>query len=317
MITKLKSIIAKLKGKDKSVDLWNEEEKKELTKLKAYFNGLKFGKAQNVEGERKISLKDALRILKRNKFAVAGVCLFLIASASLVYVLLGFLDNGTIRNLSDGIIVEAKPTVVSSEDETEKAYPFLDVDFTDVLKRNSDVKAWVRIGAIDLDMPVVQTVDNDFYLNHDIDKNENSAGWVFLDSIADTQNLLYNTVIFGHNRADRQMLGSLKEILDTTVQSREGAGVVQVTTPTKKRVFQVVSVYVTNFDDWEYTRVDFPGNARQKFIDLIQSKNSVEAFKDETLNTTDKFLTFSTCYGPAGTTKRLVVHAKLLAEIDY
>jgi sortase B len=61
----------------------------------------------------------------------------------------------------------------------QDAPPFLTVDFENLLKRNEDVVGWLRISSADIDMPIVQTTDNEFYLDHDLDKRPNELGWVF------------------------------------------------------------------------------------------------------------------------------------------
>ena len=61
---------------------------------------------------------------------------------------------------------------------------------------NSDIKAILKIDDILL-TPIVQTTDNNYYLKHDINKNENNNGEVFLDyRIKDDSKKI---IIYGHN----------------------------------------------------------------------------------------------------------------------
>jgi hypothetical protein len=79
-------------------------------------------------------------------------------------------------------------------------------------------------------------------------------------------------------------------------------------------VLQIVSVYTTNYEDWIYVRTMFSDNQKEDFINNLKTRNQVKAFESNDTTTLDRFVTLSTCYGTAGTTKRLVVVARVLAE---
>ena len=89
----------------------------------------------------------------------------------------------------------------------------LNVDFKKLLKQNSDTVGWIYINNTNVNYPIVQTVNNSFYLNHDFNKKSNVAGWIYLDYRADFTNFKKNTVIYGHGRTDKVMFGSLENTL--------------------------------------------------------------------------------------------------------
>lgn len=57
--------------------------------------------------------------------------------------------------------------------------PFYDVDFSQLLKKNLDTVAFINVKGTNINYPIVQTKDNDYYLTHAFDKSYNEAGWVF------------------------------------------------------------------------------------------------------------------------------------------
>ena len=63
-----------------------------------------------------------------------------------------------------------------SEKETGK-----EIDFEGLRKINEDLVAWIQIPGIGLDYPVVQGEDNEYYLYHTFQKENNKAGSIFLD----------------------------------------------------------------------------------------------------------------------------------------
>lgn len=197
----------------------------------------------------------------------------------------------------------------------QRSFPFIAVDFTELKQRNMDVVAWLKVDAVDISMPIVQTLDNEFYLNHDIDKKKNNLGWVFADARSNLDNIETNAVLYGHNIGNKQMFGSLKNIFYTDPEKKAKNEIIQLTTPSKQMVFEIVSVYVTDFEDWKYVQHTFPDDeSKRVFVKRLQEKNEMSIFARDDLSLHDSFLTFSTCYGPAGTTKRLVIHSRLVAE---
>lgn len=255
--------------------------------------------------------------MKRRSWKKYGVLVFVLAFAASILSVVNWIGNTkdievqTVEAQKEAKPVKQPQKVV----DTGPVYPFMKVDFTKLRKQNPDISGWLRVGSINLDIPIVQTTDNEFYLSHDLDKKPNRLGWVFADSRSGLESLGTNTVLYGHNAANRSMFGSLKGLLDTTEQTKEENKIIQFTTPTTQYVFEIFSVYVTDYEDWHYVKQIFTDESqRTDFISRGLAKNTIPAFARTDVSTMDKFLTFSTCYGPAGTTKRLVVQAKLVAE---
>lgn len=73
---------------------------------------------------------------------------------------------------------------------------------------NPDIVGWINIpglsdnsGSDYINYPVMQTTDNDYYLNHDFFKNEADYGALFADHHVQITNnsTPHNTIIYGHN----------------------------------------------------------------------------------------------------------------------
>lgn len=82
--------------------------------------------------------------------------------------------------------------------------------------QNSDIVGWISIEGTDVDNPVYQTDNNDFYITHDMNKQSNSYGSLFLDYRCDINRLsvTQNQIIYGHNMRYGAMFGSLKNYRD-------------------------------------------------------------------------------------------------------
>ncbi len=77
---------------------------------------------------------------------------------------------------------------------------------------NPDVVGFVELAGCEIAQPVVQTTDNDYYLNHTYFNTINQAGSIFMDyRCTFTEDYTSpNLVLYGHNQRDGTMFGNLK-----------------------------------------------------------------------------------------------------------
>lgn len=189
--------------------------------------------------------------------------------------------------------------------------PLINVDFTELKNKNTDTVAWIQVGGTNINYPVVQATDNQYYLTHAFDKSKNNAGWVFSDYRNDWNGLKENTIIYGHGRRDKTVFGSLKNILTTSWQNNKDNHIVRLSTPTENTLWQVFSVYQSDAESY-YLTSTFNGDemSHQNFLSTIKSR-SVYPFSTA-IDTTDKILTLSTCADD--NVHRIVLHAKLIKK---
>jgi len=62
-------------------------------------------------------------------------------------------------------------------------------DVASLLEINKDTVGWLKVNNTNVDYPVVQAEDNDYYLTKNFYKENDSAGWIFMDYRADNVNL--------------------------------------------------------------------------------------------------------------------------------
>ena len=70
-------------------------------------------------------------------------------------------------------------------------------DWDSLNDANADVKGWLYLPDTPVDLPVVGTDDNDYYLTHDFWKQKKSTGCPFMDK--DTDQWDFNKTIYAHN----------------------------------------------------------------------------------------------------------------------
>lgn len=235
--------------------------------------------------------------------------LFLLSFAVMIFSLIKIVLWGIDNYKTNKEINKIKEIVNVDEIDTtgDDVGKFINVDFEELKKVNSDVVGWIRVDGTNIDYPFVQYKNNNYYLNHSFDKSVNDAGWVFLDCRNNIDELDTNTIIYAHGRVDGTMFGSLKNTLDSDFVKDKDEQLVKVSTLNNSYIFEIFSAYrIPTTDDYLYNNF---GSSQdyETFLDTIKNR-SIYNFSVDVLNT-DKIITLSTCYNSRD---KVVVHAKLV-----
>ncbi len=180
-----------------------------------------------------------------------------------------------------------------------------------LLSVNEEVVGELKVNNTNIDYPVVQTKDNDYYLSHNINKDKNANGWIFMDYRNNSMNLDKNNIIYGHNMYySGVMFGTLHKTANKDWYTNPENQIITFNTLYENMEFKIFSIYrVPKTND--YIRVFFEDdNDFLDFIDLIKNR-SIYDF-NVPINADDKILTLSTCSNNG--TKRLVIHAVLTTK---
>lgn len=202
-----------------------------------------------------------------------------------------------------------EPSDVESDYWYYIKFPLIQVDFTELSNKNTDTIAWIQVNNTNINYPIVQTTNNNYYLNHSFDKTANEAGWVFMDfrNISDFSNK--NTIIYAHSRLDKTMFGSLSKVLKADWYQNKDNHIIKISTPTENSLWQIFSVYKIEEETY-YITTDFDSdNAYLEFLNTIEKRSKYDF--DVSLTESDIILTLSTCYSE---TERTVVHAKMIKK---
>lgn len=208
------------------------------------------------------------------------------------------------------------------------------VDFEKLQKQNKDVRGWIYIPDTNIDYPIVQGEDNDYYLHRDFDHNYLYDGSIFIDASVEAPfSSEENTVIYGHRMASGAMFHDLckyesKDFFD-------GHKVIVIETPERSYDLHVVAfctelsdskLYSTWFAD-EPSYADFGSDndtesegagstvmTKAQFIDFVRSHADV--LSDDQFDETDIFVTLSTCALASGDKRNQVIGVLKDAEIE-
>lgn len=140
------------------------------------------------------------------------------------------------------------PDVPSVSGQAGTAFPL--IDWEALRAQNPDVVAWVTVPGTSIDYPVVQASPNDpqFYLAHDINKNDSLYGCPYLD--ADVAALGGTNapfpVIYGHHLINGLMFSNFARFADEAYAAEHRQ--VLLMTPDENKELEVIGVNVVDAD---------------------------------------------------------------------
>lgn len=199
-------------------------------------------------------------------------------------------------------------SLISKNNESNNQIKTLQTDFDKLLNSNSDTVAWIRIENANIDYPIVQAQDNNYYLNQNFYKKHNSAGWIFADYRNKFDTLDKNTIIYGHNRRNGTMFSNLKKYLDSNYSSKEENKFFNFNTVNKNYIAEIFSVYKSNSNVLSFSNTFESHDAFDSYLNSYKDK-SLYDFKTE-VSASNKILTLCTCDN--NNLYRIVIHAKLI-----
>ncbi len=193
--------------------------------------------------------------------------------------------------------------------EEEESILLSDLSLEQLKQYNSDTVGWIRMAGTNVNYPVVQTGDNDYYLKRDFNRAWTNAGWIYGDYRCNFNDLKANKnlIIYGHGRRDMSMFGSLEYCRRDWWLNNPSYHTIHLNTFNESSVWRVFAVYTTSVDFY-YIQTNFHYNG--EFTNLVNEMKArslrdfgVEVTEDDTI------LTLSTCTTDAD---RLVVSAVLV-----
>lgn len=175
---------------------------------------------------------------------------------------------------------------------------------------NPDYKFWINVEGTNIDFPVVQGKDNDFYLHHNFNKEKSFSGSIFVDS-ENNLNEDSNIVVYGHNMRNDTMFAQIKHFKNENFFNANKY--ITLYRDEKKSTFEIFSVYQENAKDLE-SQIKIKFSNKEEYEKYLKEQESKSLFKREgiDLQDNDRILTLITC-GYDFVNARIVVVAK---EID-
>lgn len=211
--------------------------------------------------------------------------------------------NSKIEAIEDDIAIEKEVITKEPIEFKDENPPILD-EFDDLLEKNKNTVAWLKIENTNIDYPVVQGEDNDFYLNHDFYGKRNSQGSIFMDFRNSIDLSDKHTIIYGHHMKNRTMFNDLNFFKDPEfLKANRNFAMKSLY---EEYNYEIFSSHLYENDPY-IIKTRFNGDEFSSFLEKINDRADYDLNID--LGEDDKILTLITCAYDFKDA-RYVVHAR-------
>ncbi len=242
-----------------------------------------------MKGKRKIN-NNIIRIIK--------VLLSIIIILGIIYICYYFYyiikDNKVNNNIDENVDIYNLDDTNNTEQKSEKILKLEELN-----KQNSDIIGWLEIKDTNINYPVLQTTDNDYYLTHNYKKEYSPTGSLFLDKNFDLINGSSNYLIYGHRTNQGIMFEDL--IKYSNEDFYKSHTTINFTTLNEDSIYEILSVF--------YSRVYYKNeknvfryyyfvnaNNEQEYNDFVNNCKKVSIYDTGvTAQYGEQLLTLSTC----------------------
>lgn len=244
---------------------------------------------------------------KRRKLTIA-VCSLVAAGCLIAFSLSSLNDYKTERDTQQMIDWkdQAAESIAESTTESGPQYTLDEApetrevldEYINLLNKNKKLIGWLKIDDTNIDFPVMQTSDNEYYLNHNLNQEYDRNGTIFMDKDCDVLKPSTNYIIYGHHMKSGKMFGKLDKYQDQ--KYCEEHKYIQFDTIYEKGTYEVMYVFRSRVYSEEeivfkyYQFIDADGE--QQFDSYMEEMASMSLFDTGvTAEYGDQLLTLSTC----------------------
>lgn len=183
-------------------------------------------------------------------------------------------------------------------------------NYVDIAKKkynNDDIVGRLFIESVDIDVPIVQSTDNNFYLDHDEYGNKNTVGSIFLD-YRNNIDIDRKLLIFGHNsRTISTEFKKMEKFLSSSFFNELDNRKLLIETSNKISIYDISSVVIVT-DDFQHMKLSFSQEEWKKHIDWI---NKSSLYSVTGLSYDDDILIMQTCFYEPDDSYLLIVAKKI------
>jgi sortase B len=185
--------------------------------------------------------------------------------------------------------VPNRPPPGNTQDSVPVWVPY--VDFDALKELMPDIAAWIHNDGAAINHPVVQGLDNEFYLNHLPDGTFNQVGSIFLDCRNNPDFSDRNSVIYGHHMNSGDMFGRLELYREQAFY--ESHPVMSIYTEDRDYRVDIFAGYIADAFA-ESLPVDFADDSDfEAFINDVRQRSAFQS--DISVSTDDRLVSLCTC----------------------
>ena len=230
-------------------------------------------------------------IVAAASFAYFGIYYFNSARTSMSYDQLAELKG------SDALVSNQEKNPFSIHKEAIVLPDVLD-EYKTLYEKNKKLIGWLKIDDTNIDYPVMQTTNNEYFLNHNFNQQSDRNGALFLDKDCDVLEPSTNLIIYGHHMKSGNMFGTLDKY--SSEEYYKEHPVIQFDSIYEKGTYEVMYVFRSKIYSEEdvifkyYQFID--AGSQQEFDSNMQEMAAMSLYDTGvTASYGDHLLTLSTC----------------------
>ena len=216
----------------------------------------------------------------------------------------------TVPETQSTVPLETQPQTVwvpAAVEPDEHMENLAQTDLNALREVNPDVVGWIFLPGSQVNYPIVQGEDNQYYLEHTWDNQKNIAGSIFLEATNSPDLTDCRSILYGHNMINMSMFAILHYYANS-YYVKQFPYAYLVTDEGVLR-YEIYSTYQAAVDSKTYA-LELDHRHMPSFIQMTLDESEFDM--GIVPADTDRILTLSTCTGDYGT--RRVVHARLVME---
>ncbi len=171
-------------------------------------------------------------------------------------------------------------------------------EYQTLYNKNKKLIGWLKIDDTIIDYPVMQTANNEYYLDHNFNQEYDKNGSLFLDKDCDVVRRNTNLIIYGHHMKSGKMFGNLNNYSSEEYGKKHA--LIQFDTIYEKGTYEVMYVFrsrIYNEDEVVFKYYQFFDAASEaEFNSNMQEMAALSLYDTGvTARYGDELLTLSTC----------------------
>lgn len=218
-------------------------------------------------------------------------------------------DTNSVYNSS--YFGDKEVTVHKTQSEQQDIPDILD-EYAALYQKNKKMIGWIKIEDTMIDYPVMQTVNNEYYLDHNFNQEKDKNGCIFMDYQCDVIEGCDNIILYGHHMQSGKMFGGLNKYSSEAYYQEHPR--IQFDTIYEKGEYEIMYVFrskVYSEEEVTFKYYQFINAGSEKEFNSYMNEMKALSLYDTQVTACygDKLLTLSTCdYQESG--GRFVVVAK-------
>lgn len=261
---------------------------------------------EDYDEEMQKSILQELRNRERRRKLLVSACMC-IAAGCFIYLGIYYYqvkrldDYANKQQMLKGMepVAEVTPeTVVIHYDDQEIIVPEILDEYKMLYSLNQKLIGWIKIDDTYIDYPVLQTSNNEYYMDHNFDQEQDKNGSIFLDMDCTILPRSTNLILYGHHMRSGRMFGQLNKY--SSEEFYEDHRYIQFDTIYERGTYEVMYVFRSKI--YEESEIVFKyyqfinANSETEFNSYMREMAAMSLYDTGvTAEYGDELLTLSTC----------------------